>query len=141
MNKNVSSNKHFDDIDVQDQNDIGEKRRLAFLDLMIESAYMGADLNDLEIKEEVDTIMFEGHDTTAAASSFVLSLLGLYPNIQEKVVQEQRQIFGDSFKREITFNDTMEMQYLERVIMETLRLYPPVPIIARQINEDVHLGK
>lgn len=32
------------------------------------------------------------------------------------------------------------MKYLERVILETLRLFPPVPIIARQINEDVKLG-
>lgn len=32
------------------------------------------------------------------------------------------------------------MKYLERVIFESLRMYPPVPIIARKVNEDVKLG-
>lgn len=118
---------------------VGEKRRLAFLDLMIESAKNGADLTDTDIKEEVDTIMFEGHDTTAAGSSFVLCLLGIHQDVQARVYKELFQIFGDS-DREATFNDTMEMKYLERVIMESLRLYPPVPMIARKVNEDVKLA-
>lgn len=70
-----------DDLDVDD-NDIGEKKRLAFLDLLLESAENGATISDEEIKEQVDTIMFEGHDTTAAASSFFLSLMGVHQHIQ-----------------------------------------------------------
>uniref|UniRef100_A0AAG5DQ35 Cytochrome P450 n=1 Tax=Anopheles atroparvus TaxID=41427 RepID=A0AAG5DQ35_ANOAO len=128
-----------DDLDDNDENDIGEKRRLAFLDLMIESANAGANISDEEIKEEVDTIMFEGHDTTAAGSSFVLCLLGIHQDVQERVYAELRQIFGDS-TRKATFADTLEMKYLERVIFETLRMFPPVPIIARKINEDVQLA-
>uniref|UniRef100_A0A182FJZ7 Uncharacterized protein n=1 Tax=Anopheles albimanus TaxID=7167 RepID=A0A182FJZ7_ANOAL len=130
-----------DDLDENDENDIGEKRRLAFLDLMIESAKTAgtAAISDEEIKEEVDTIMFEGHDTTAAGSSFVLCLLGIHQDVQERVYAEQRQIFGDS-RRPVTFADTLEMKYLERVIFETLRMYPPVPIIARKLNEDVQLA-
>lgn len=65
-------------------------------------------------------------------------MLGAYPAVQEKVMEEQRRIFGNS-DRPVTFNDTVEMKYLERVIMETLRLYPPVPVIARKVNEDVNL--
>lgn len=146
-----------DDLDDIDDNDVGEKRRLAFLDLLIETSHFNPNqLSTEEIKNQVDTIMFEGkftisiakqnfnlqlfigHDTTAAGSSFFLCMLGVHQDIQEKVLHEQRAIFGDS-NRDVTFADTVEMKYLERVIMETLRLYPPVPIIARKVNEEVKL--
>ncbi|XP_043270995.1 cytochrome P450 4g15 [Venturia canescens] len=128
-----------DDLDVDDSNDVGEKKRLAFLDLLVEASQDGVVLTDEEVKEQVDTIMFEGHDTTAAGSSFFLSVMGCHPEIQEKVIQELDQIFGDS-DRPATFQDTLEMKYLERCLMETLRMYPPVPLIARQIQTDLKLA-
>ncbi|XP_030381411.1 cytochrome P450 4g15 [Scaptodrosophila lebanonensis] len=127
-----------DDLDVED-NDIGEKKRLAFLDLMLESAQNGAVITDTEIKEQVDTIMFEGHDTTAAGSSFFLSLMGIHQDIQDRVIAELDGIFGDS-QRPATFQDTLEMKYLERCLMETLRMFPPVPLIARELQEDLKLA-
>lgn len=66
-------------------------------------------------------------------------MMGCHPDIQEKVIQELDEIFGDS-DRPCTFQDTLEMKYLERCLMETLRLYPPVPIIAREIKTDLKLG-
>lgn len=68
-------------------------------------------------------------------------MLGIHKDVQEKVVEELKEIFQDDFNRPITFHDTLQMKYLERVMMETLRLYPPVPLIARKLNEDVKLGK
>lgn len=47
-----------DDLDVDD-NDVGEKKRLAFLDLLMEAGQNGTVLNEQEVKEQVDTIMFE----------------------------------------------------------------------------------
>ncbi|KAI4495265.1 hypothetical protein M0804_001466 [Polistes exclamans] len=133
-------NLHYvkDDLDEMDENDIGLKKRSAFLEHMLELARNGNNLTDEEIKEEVDTIMFEGHDTTAAASSFILCILGVNPDIQERVMEELNMIFNDS-DRPCTFQDTLEMKYFERVILETLRLFPPVPAIARVLHEDVQL--
>lgn len=66
-------------------------------------------------------------------------MLGIHKEVQAKCFDEIKRIFGDS-NRPATFADTLEMKYLERVIFETLRMYPPVPIIARKVNEDVKLA-
>lgn len=81
----------------------------------------------------------QGHDTTAAGSSFALCVLGARMDVQDRVMQEINQIFQGS-DRHCTFADTVEMKYLERVILESLRLYPPVPVISREVTQDVKLG-
>ncbi|KAI4463722.1 cytochrome p450 family 4 [Holotrichia oblita] len=129
-----------DDLDENDENDIGEKKRLAFLDALTEAALQeGVNFTEQEVRDQVSTIMFEGHDTTAAGSSFVLCMLGVHQDIQAKVIQELDEIFHKT-DRPVTYQDTLEMKLLERVIMETLRMYPPVPVIARKLNEDVKLA-
>lgn len=92
------------------------------------------------VQSTLNANKFQGHDTTAAGSSFVLCLLGIHKDIQAKVYNELYEIFGDS-DRPATFADTLEMKYLERVILEALRMYPPVPAIARKLNNDVKIGK
>lgn len=80
-----------------------------------------------------------GHDTTTAGISWTIFLLGLHPEIQDKVHTELDSIFHGS-DRNVTLSDMSEMKYLERVIKETMRLYPPVPIIGRKVSEDVQLN-
>lgn len=65
--------------------------------------------------------------------------MGIHGDVQQRVYEEQQAIFGGDMERDCTFADTLQMNYLERVICETLRMFPPVPIIARKTGEDVKL--
>ncbi|XP_068085148.1 cytochrome P450 4c3-like, partial [Anabrus simplex] len=124
---------------VADKHLKGRRRRLAFLDLLLEYSQDGDGLSQDDIREEVDTFMFEGHDTTSAAISWTLFLLGSHPHVQRKVVQELDDIFYNT-DRPFTMKDLHDMRYLDCCIKEALRLYPSVPLVARQLNEDVILG-
>ncbi|XP_049791306.1 cytochrome P450 4C1-like [Schistocerca nitens] len=120
--------------------DIGRKRRLAFLDLLLDASENGQKLSDQEIQEEVDTFMFEGHDTTSVAMCWALLLLGHHQNVQDKLYSELHDIFGHDKDRLPTLQDLNSMKYLEMVIKETLRLYPSVPFIGRKVTKDIEIG-
>ncbi|XP_075540610.1 cytochrome P450 4V2-like isoform X4 [Dermacentor variabilis] len=114
-------------------------KRLAFLDILLMSHLRDPSFTEEGIREEVDTFMFEGHDTTAMGISFTLYLLGLYKEAQDKVYQELETIFGEDVERAATVEDLKEMRYLECVIKESHRLYPPVPVMARNADEDAEI--
>ncbi|CAH0557343.1 unnamed protein product [Brassicogethes aeneus] len=128
-----ASDKKF--IDIED--DFGVKKKMAFLDWLLQTTIDNKPLSDKDIREEVDTFMFEGHDTTASAISFAMYLLANNPKEQAKVYEEAKSMFGDDKEKSATFKDLQEMKYLENVIKETLRLYPSVPIYSRCLTDDI----
>jgi cytochrome P450 family 4 len=65
-------------------------------------------------------------------------MMGTHPDIQEKVVEELNQVFGDS-GRMPTMEDLGELKLLDRCLKETLRLYPSVPFFERYLREDAVL--
>lgn len=71
------------------------KKRLAFLDLLLHEHLVNQTLDDEDMREEVETFMFAGHDTTAMAISWTLYMLGLHPEIQDRVRAEVDAIFDE----------------------------------------------
>lgn len=121
--------------------ELGVKKRLAFLDLLIEASKEGTVLSNEDIREEVDTFMFEGHDTTSAAISWCLFLFGSDQDVQDKIYEEITAILGDDRNRPATMKELNDMKYLECCIKEALRLFPSVPVMARHLSEDMTVGK
>ncbi|KAK7872278.1 hypothetical protein R5R35_012124 [Gryllus longicercus] len=120
--------------------DTGVKHKVAFLDALLTAQNDGEKLTDEEIREEVDTFMFEGHDTISSAITFCLRLLGLHPNVQDRVYNELVGVFGNS-KRKSTYRDLQDMKYLECVIKESLRLFPSVPFYGRRLEQDMKIDE
>lgn len=125
--------------DNQETDGFGSKRKMALLDLLLQSTVDGQPLTDMDIREEVDTFMFAGHDTTSNAISFVLYNVAKYPDIQRKLHEEIVNELGD-FDRTTTLKELNNLHYMDLVIKETLRLYPIVPYFGRTLCEDVKVN-
>lgn len=94
-----------------------------------------------DVVNETNTFMLAGQESIGVATAFCLFLLAQHTDHQQKCVNELNEIFADDADRRPTMKDINRMCYLDQCIKETLRLYPSVPVIARQISEDIHCGK
>jgi len=125
--------------DEENANIIGSKKRRAFLDLMLEESMQSWEkMSDEDLREEVDTITFAGHDTTSTAVSFCLYFLGHNLDMQARALEEINEVVGDA--TDVTTAQLKELKYLEACLKEAMRLAPPVPIIGREALEDMTVG-
>ncbi|XP_075245186.1 cytochrome P450 4C1-like isoform X2 [Convolutriloba macropyga] len=119
------------------------RKRYSFLDLLL-MAKQEHGLSFEDIREEVDTFMFEGHDTTAAAMSFVLQTLATRPDVMTKLQEEVDDKFANVALHEDNYQEVKKalnsMPYLDAVLKEGLRMYPSVPSIGRTLTEDVEIN-
>ncbi|XP_014232115.1 cytochrome P450 4C1-like [Trichogramma pretiosum] len=127
-----------EDVDVdRDEVYSGKKKRLAMLDLLL-SAQMDNLIDDRGIQEEVDTFMFEGHDTTGMAMTYAILLLAENEDAQERAREEVTAVL-DKSNGNLGAAELQELTYLERCIKESMRLFPPVSIMSRYLREDLQL--
>jgi len=98
----------------------------------------GAALTDTQIRAEVMTLLFAGHDTTASTVAFMFYELARHPHVVERLIAEQRSELAGSLP---TPDQLMGegLPYLEMVLDETLRLYPPAWIGPRRSVEPFEL--
>lgn len=121
--------------------DVGAKRKMAFLDILLQSTIDDRPLTNLDIREEVDTFMFEGHDTTSSALMFFFYNIATHPEAQKKCFEEIRSVVGDDKATPVTYELLNKLHYVDLCVKETLRLYPSVPLLGRKVLEDCEISK
>ncbi|XP_058117984.1 cytochrome P450 4d2-like [Anopheles ziemanni] len=114
--------------------------KMTFLDLLLQTRYDGEPLPDEDIRGEVNTFMFAGHETITSCVSFALYYLSRNPTIQQKLYDEIVSVYGaDGNVRSatITHASLQQLKYMEMVIKETLRMNPSIPLIGRTSAGDM----
>jgi cytochrome P450 len=97
----------------------------------------GASMTDDQLRSEVLTFLMAGHETTATALTWTWYLLATHPTIQQRVRDEVERVLGD---RSPTPADLSQLDTTRMVLEESMRLYPPVWAVPRQVVADDEIG-
>lgn len=68
-------------------------------------------------------------------------MIAKHPEVQDKCFAEITEIIGSDPEKTVTYAELNNLNYLEKVIKETLRIYPSVPLFARYINEETEISE
>jgi cytochrome P450 len=98
----------------------------------------GEGFTDREVRDQVMTLMFAGHDTSTSTLTFMMHELARHPEVTARLLEEQDGVLGG----EVPTVEQLEreMPYLDMVLDEVLRLYPPAWIGPRRAVRDFGFG-
>ncbi len=94
-------------------------------------------MSEVQMRDEVVTLMLAGHETSSTALAWTLYLLAKNTAVQDRLAAE---LDGPLSAKQATSKDLNEVPYLKQVVQESMRIYPPVWAIARRSQETEVFG-
>jgi cytochrome P450 len=111
---------------------------LSMLLLAVDEEGDGRGMTDEQARDEAMTLFNAGHDSTAAGLAWIWYLVARHPGVQARILDELDRTLG---QRPATLEDLPRLAYAERVVKESLRLYPPTwALFTREALADVEVG-
>jgi cytochrome P450 len=104
----------------------------------------GSQMSDKQLRDEISTLIFAGHETSANALAWTFMLLCQNPKIQTQLRQEIQEVLGiqqDSTHRSPTVTDIPALKYTNLVIKESMRLYPVVWSAVSETSKECQIGE
>ncbi len=97
----------------------------------------GSGMTDRQLRDEVLTFLLAGHETTAVSLSWTWYLLGQDPKVEQKLHEELSQVLGG---RTPQLEDLPRLPYTDKVVKESMRLFPPAWSLARTVAKEIELA-
>jgi cytochrome P450 len=98
----------------------------------------GRTMNDEQLVDNLLTFYLAGHETTARALAWTLYLLAHAPDWAAKLEEEIARVTGGA---PVENAHVEKLVLVQQVLKESMRLYPPVPMLSRQCVEQARLGE
>ena len=97
----------------------------------------GTSMSDLQLRDELMTLFLAGHETTANLLTWTWYLLSQHPEVESKLHEELNTVFSGRLPQP---EDLPQLTYTEKVVAESMRLYPPAWIIGRRTLQEYEVS-
>ncbi|HJQ84463.1 MAG TPA: cytochrome P450 [Candidatus Binatia bacterium] len=116
----------------------GTAGRTDIMSLLVDARdEQGQPMRDEELLDEMFTLLMAGHETTATSLAWVFWHLGHHPEVVAELRAELARVVGSG---EVETGNLAQLEYLDAVVKETMRLTPVVTLIARQLHAPARIG-
>lgn len=120
---------------LQGCSDDSHKPPLALIDHLLESYFAGR-CSEQVVKEQIETMLMAGSDTSALTVSFAILMLAMHTDIQDRLFEELQSLYDAQDEK--TFYDKLgKLTYLDCCLKETMRLFPVASLIGRTPTIDI----
>src|SRR6201995_5876076 len=100
----------------------------------------GEQLDDVNIRYQINTFLIAGHETTSGLLSYTLYALLKHPDILKKAYDEVDRVFGPDVNIKPTYQQVTQLTYITQILKEALRLGPPAPAYGISPLKDETIG-
>ncbi|VEN34683.1 unnamed protein product, partial [Callosobruchus maculatus] len=105
---------------------------------MLDNILERPEFTDQRAMSELLLFIIAGSETSSSTLLFTLIALAIYPDIQERLYEEVVKVCG--LDGPVTLEHLSHIEYVERVIKESLRIFAVAPILGRYLQEDLNIG-
>src|ERR1700752_1211291 len=100
----------------------------------------GEQLDDVNIRYQINTFLIAGHETTSGLLSCALYALLKHPDVLKKAYEEVDRVLGPDINAKPTYQQVTQLNYITQILKEALRLWPPAPAYGISPLSDETIG-